>query len=100
VPMVMCQRSGMRPATKGLGMGARQLLVDAHGRGGEGKICGLRQPAMPVGSLVSCLETVIATWRYDIGGKIISLDVPRHLDKSPSRAGRGFKNSIFANFPP
>jgi phosphoglycerate dehydrogenase-like enzyme len=48
-------------------------------------------------SLVFCLEFVITTWRYDRSGKIISLDAPGHLHKSPPQAGRGFKNPIFIN---
>jgi hypothetical protein len=48
-------------------------------------------------SLVFCLEFVIATWRYDRSGQVISLDAPGHLYKPAPQAGRGFKNTIFVN---
>jgi hypothetical protein len=32
-------------------------------------------------------------------GKIISLDLPGHLYKSVSYAGRGYENPIFADLP-
>src|SRR5260370_35936638 len=48
----------------------------------------------PRSHLVFRLKRVIAAWRYDLSGKIGSLDAPPHLNKPPSHAGGGFENPI------
>ena len=47
--------------------------------------------------LVLGVKDVIATGRSDMGGKIISVDAPRHLHKSASHAGGGFEDPVLAN---
>src|ERR1700724_1144831 len=57
------------------------------------------QASLVAAYLILRLKGVIATWRYDRSGYIISLNASRHLYKPLSRAGRGFEGPIFNNSP-
>ena len=61
---------------------------------GTGRIPGNKVPR----SLVFSPKSVITTWRFYLGGKIISLNTPRHADQPFSQSARGRESPIFINF--